>query len=262
MNQNTVHRLPLLLLVGLALVGPARLASGSAFRVTPIRVDFSGSASSTLLTLINESDTDLRFQISAFNWTQNARGEMHLEPTEDIVFFPALVSLKPAEERKVRIGRTTSAGPVEKTYRVFFEELPPLEKPAQPQGSQVRILTKIGVPIFIAPTAPAPSGEITDFALKDAKLSFQVKNTGNVHFIAQSVRVSGLDEAGKPLLEKQREGWYLLSGDARTYDLDIPREECSRIRKVRIEVETDQALKPGNPVLKAEFDVTPPACGK
>src|SRR5713226_9619743 len=121
----------------------------SAFKVTPVRVTFS-APSSTLLTLRNESDQTLRFQVTSFAWSQDASGAVQLAPTEDIVFFPALLTLKPGEERKVRVAATVAAKDVERTYRIFFEELPPLERPEN-SGAQVRILTKMGIPIFVIP---------------------------------------------------------------------------------------------------------------
>src|SRR6266513_6406857 len=135
--------------VVLGLVLQAGTLAASAFQVTPVRVTFSGP-SSTLLTLKNESDQPLRFQISSFVWSQDPKGAMQLGPTEDIVFFPALLSLNPGEERKVRVAATVAATDVEKTYRIFFEELPPLVKPEN-AGAQVRILTKMGIPIFVSP---------------------------------------------------------------------------------------------------------------
>src|SRR5216684_4497892 len=90
------------------------------------------------------------FQVTSFAWSQDASGAVQLAPTEDIVFFPALLTLKPGEERKVRVAATVAAKDVERTYRIFFEELPPLERP-QNLGAQVRILTKMGIPIFVAP---------------------------------------------------------------------------------------------------------------
>src|SRR5438132_13311632 len=111
----------------LGLVLQAGNIAGSAFKVTPVRVTFSGP-SSTLLTLRNESDQPLRFQISSFTWSQDARGSVQLSPTDDIVFFPALLTLNAGEEWKVRVAATGAATDGEKADRIFFEELPPLEK--------------------------------------------------------------------------------------------------------------------------------------
>ena len=116
-------------MTGIGLVfAPAHSLRASAFHVTPIRIDFDRTTTSAVMTLVNESTEELRFQISVASWQQDKQGQMQLTPTDDIVFFPALLSLKPGEERKVRVGRTVTPSDVEKTYRISFEELPPLQK--------------------------------------------------------------------------------------------------------------------------------------
>lgn len=248
------------LLCGLAL--PAHTALASSFRVTPIRVDLSSRVSSSLMTLTNDSPGELRFQISAFEWSQTeGTGEMNLTPTKDVVFFPALLTVKPGEERKVRVGATVKSGDVEKTYRIFFEELPPLTTPETTTGSEVKIITKLGVPIFVEPLKALVVGEIANASMSAGKLAFDVKNDGNVHFLARSVKVTGLDAAGKPVVEKQREGWYVLRGGTRRYDLEFKPEECRTLKTMRITVETDMATpKPEGAVLTRDFPVPDGFC--
>ena len=248
------------LLCGLAL--PAHTVLASSFRVTPIRVDLNSRASSSLMTLTNESQDELRFQISAFEWSQaEGTGEMNLTPTKDIVFFPALLTVKPGEDRKVRVGTTVKSGDVEKTYRIFFEELPPLTTPETTTGAEVKIITKLGVPIFVEPAKALVVGEINNASMSAGKLAFDVKNDGNVHFLARSVKVIGLDATGKPVVEKQREGWYVLRGGTRRYDLEFKPEECRAVKTVRITVDTDMVTpKPEAALLTRDFPVPDGFC--
>ena len=91
----------------------AAIGTGSAdaatFSVNPTQIFLTGKSGSALLTLRNDSSELLRFQLSAFSWQQSASGELQLGPTKDVVFFPALLSLKPGEERRVRIGSLAPA---------------------------------------------------------------------------------------------------------------------------------------------------------
>ena len=248
------------ILCGLAL--PAHTLLASSFRVTPIRVDLNSRVSSSLMTLTNDSPDELRFQISAFEWSQaEGTGEMNLTPTKDVVFFPALLTVKPGEERKVRVGSTVKSGDVEKTYRIFFEELPPLTTPETTTGSEVKIITKLGVPIFIEPAKSLVVGEIPNASMSAGKLAFDVKNNGNVHFLARSVKVIGLDAAGKAVVEKQREGWYVLRGGSRRYDLEFKPEECRTLKTIRISVDTDMPTpKPEAALLTRDFPVPDGFC--
>jgi fimbrial chaperone protein len=248
------------LLLGLVL-GPARVVEASAFHVNPIRLDFTRTTTSALVTLTNESTEELRFQITAFQWAQDTAGEMKLTPTDDIVFFPSLVNLKAGEERKVRVGSATESGPVEKTYRIFFEELPALKKP-EDRGAQVKIITKMGIPIFIEAQKLQLSATIGDGALKNGKLTFSLVNGGNTHYIVQSIKLAGLDAGGKTVFEKQRDGWYVLAGGQRMYDLDLPPAECAKVKTVRVEAQTDISPKPEEALIKRDLDVAQHTCGK
>ena len=92
-----------LVVLGLT-AGWAQQTSAATFRVSPVQVVFDGARSSDLLTITNQSSEELRFQITAFTWDQKPSGEMELTPTNEIVFFPALLSVAPGQERKVRVG--------------------------------------------------------------------------------------------------------------------------------------------------------------
>lgn len=238
-----------------------RTATASAFRVTPIRVDLNARAATALMTIVNESTEELRFEITGFEWAQaDGTGEMKLAPTKDIVFFPALLSVKAGEERKVRVGTTQTSGPVEKTYRIFFEELPPLQTPSTAGRAEVRIVTKIGVPIFIEPAKTTFKGEVANTKVAVGKLEFDVNNGGNVHFRALAVKVAGQDSKGTTVFEKHREGGYVLSGQSRHYTLELSPAECAGLRSVKVAVDTDGVVPKGDDsTLKQEFAV--PATG-
>ena len=261
MKLKGLTRVALMIGVGLVLA-PAHSVHGSAFHVTPIRVDFDRNTTSTVMTLVNESTDELRFQISVSSWQQNKQGQMQLSPTDDIVFFPALLSLKAGEERKVRVGRTVAPSDVEKTYRISFEELPPLQKAgAAPQGSQVKIITKMSIPIFVVPENRKTAAEIVDTAVRNGKLTFDLKNNGNVHYMAQAVRVIGMGEGSQAVFDRQTQGWYILSGETRTFDMDLKPEECAKLKSIRLEVRTDLSEVPETSTLKKDIDMPSGACG-
>lgn len=219
----------------------AEAVLASAYKVTPIQVLLSAQTSSALLTLANESPDTLRFQLSAFAWNQSRKGEVELSPTEDVVFYPSLLTLKPGEERKVRVGTKAVVGPIEKTYRIFFEELPPIEKEdAAPGASQVRFLTRMGIPIFVKPTSSLVKGGVEAIQLEHGRLSFEVSNVGSVHFAMQKVRVTGSDVSSRQTFEKELAGWYVLAGGSREFTLELSAAECGETKQIQIKVETDR----------------------
>lgn len=233
-------RTPLLILLAVLALGRGAPASASTFTLSRVQVVLTAQAKSQVITVRNVSTERLRFQLDVFAWDQDRRGEMILAPTRDIVFFPPLFALAPGEQRNVRIGTVATPGAAEKTYRLFIEELPPPEG-ARVAPGQVTVRTRLGVPVFLRPTRERISGRVEGLGLREGRVSFGVRNTGNVHFVARTVLITGHGAAGETVLEGALEGWYVLAGGIRVYDLPVPEDKCRAIRAVSVEVRTAEA---------------------
>ena len=230
-----VRAIVMLFAAGAALHIGARDLAAANFSVNPVQIHLSPKVSSGLLTLRNDSNETLRFQLSGFSWDQTSNELIQLTPTSDVIFFPQLLTLGPKEERKIRIGTAAMFGAVERTYRLFVEELPPLEKPGETK-SGVAVLTRVGIPVFMAATTPLSQLEIGDLGLQRGVLGFLVRNTGNTHFMTSKVVVKSLGRAGEVVMERSLTGWYVLGGRSRQYRVDIPPADCSRIASSVVEV--------------------------
>jgi fimbrial chaperone protein len=231
---------------------PARAAT---FKVSPIQIYLSAGRTTELLSVENQSTETMRLQVTAFGWNQSPRGEIELAPTEDVVFFPALLALEPGKERKIRIGVSKPVGTVERTYRVFVEELPPLEKPSEAGNrSEVKVLTRFGVPIFVQPAKLTRGGAIENAKLESGTVKFQVRNTGNAAFSLVSVHTSGAGADGTQTFENQAAGWYVLAGGERVYEIDVPAADCRRTKTISLEAKTERDA------WKASLAVVPEAC--
>ena len=215
-------------------LGQATPVRAASFSVKPTQVFLSASSRSTVVTLRNDSDKPLRFQLSVMAWNQAPSGQMQLAATEDIVFFPALLTLGKGEERKVRVGATTTFGTTEKTYRLFVEELPALEQDGTPGA--VTMLTRMGIPIFLQPAKPTARATLRELAVRNGAITFALYNEGTVHFLPQTIRVRGLGESGALALDHEESGWYVLAGGYRTYEVEIPSADCARIRTITVDI--------------------------
>lgn len=230
--------------------------AAATFKVSPIQIYLYAGKTTELLAVENQSSEPVRLQVTAFGWSQSPRGDIELAPTVDVVFFPALLTLEAGKERKIRIGVSKPAGAVERTYRVFVEELPPLEKPSQAGNrSEVKVLTRFGVPIFVQPAKVTKSGAIENAKLDSGTVKFQVRNTGNAAFSLLSVRISGAGADGKQTFENQAAGWYVLAGGERIYEIAIPPADCRRTKTISLEAKTERDT------WKASVAVAPEACG-
>ena len=219
----------------------AAIGTGSAdaatFSVNPTQIFLTGKSGSALLTLRNDSSELLRFQLSAFSWQQSASGELQLGPTKDVVFFPALLSLKPGEERRVRIGSLAPAGARETTYRIFVEELPPVDSTST--GAAVKMLTKMGIPVFVRPAAEREAATLDGLGLEGGRLRFTIGNEGTVHFVPSQITARANDASGAVVFEHSIPAWYILAGGRRDFEVDVTSPDCARVATYAVVVQRE-----------------------
>jgi fimbrial chaperone protein len=236
METNHLRKKIFLIILLCFFVIPSVAFSGE-FRVTPIRLDFDRGTKTGVITVVNEGGDKLNVQMRAFEWTQNAEGKDQYTETNDIIFFPRIMSLEKSEEKILRAGIKIPATTKEKTYRLFIEEIP---EPKKAEGVNVAIAIRFGVPIFVKPLKEEVKGEIEKVGLSKGVLDAFVKNVGNSHLIINSVDIKGKNAKGEEIFSKELSGWYLLSGVSRRYTTSIPQEVCRALSRLDIEVKTDR----------------------
>jgi fimbrial chaperone protein len=215
----------------------AEVANASTFEVSPVRLTLSEHSANSHLTVRNVSQEPLRFQVSAHAWAQDRAGAVKLSPTQDVVFFPTMLTLKPGETRHIRVSTLAHFGPKEQSYRIFVEELPPI---ASSLSNGIRVLTRFGIPLFLQPTiTPTATPRIHDLNVSGRTFSFALENDGNTHFLTKRVRVQAQTTSGGILLDQELPAWYILAGGGRTYSLDLPAKVCGATQLVVI-VESDK----------------------
>jgi len=219
------------------LLGLADAAAAATYSVNPTRVFLTAQSRSALVTIKNESDQPLRFQLSMTAWSQDPAGGMVLAPSEDVLFFPALLTLEQGEERKIRVAAATSFADIEKTYRLFIEELPSADRPGQ--AGAVQVLTRTGIPIFLQPPSPKVTAALEGLAASACRLSFVFRNTGTAHVLPLALAVTGRDAEGQAVFERDAKIWYVLAGGTRAVDFDLPRPECERVRQIEVKAQLD-----------------------
>jgi fimbrial chaperone protein len=237
-------------LVALLLMPSAALASN--FTVSPTEVNLSSSATSGLVTLRNGGKTVLRFEITVFKWSEDEKGVMKLEPSADVTFFPKLVELPAGTSRNIRVGINAGvARDIEQSFRIFIEELP---DQSAPLANAVALRTKVGIPVFVRPMKPARSALIESVAVAGGKVLTRVKNTGNLHVSVDSVGVKGTGAANAATFSKEGQGWYVLPGATRIFEVPMTAAECKSTNAVNVEVFGH------NTSLKGASQVSPAAC--
>jgi fimbrial chaperone protein len=213
-------------------------ARAATFDVAPIALNLSAKAQSGTLIVTNRSKEPARFHVTAFAWEQAANGDMQLTPSKEIMFFPAMLTLNPQESRNLRVGVNIKPGPVERTFRVFVQELPSLATADQHDSGKVSVLVKMGIPVFIEPNAaPKAIPSLSALSLQKTKVTFNVNNTGNTHFIPLEVKVKAKD-GNRVLATLEADAWYVLAGKKDAYSVTLPTEACLALKSIVVEMKS------------------------
>ena len=150
--------MPSVRVVAIALAASAPLTSSlsyaSTLSVLPISVEVLQPGTTGTLTLRNREARPLNVQVRVFRWRQ-VDGEDKLEPTQDVVASPPIVSVNAGADYVVRLQRIASDSAVgEEAYRTVVDELP---NPNRQRNGSIAIVMRYLVPTyFLSPDASQP----------------------------------------------------------------------------------------------------------
>ncbi|MCX7856442.1 MAG: fimbria/pilus periplasmic chaperone [Deltaproteobacteria bacterium] len=212
------------------------------FDIYPVKIFLDSKNLTDKLTIKNVDTKDLSIQIRVYSWEQDDNGNDIYEETNDIVIFPKIVQLKPSEEKVIRIGCQKSTFEKEGTYRIMVEELPPIKSDIK-HGATVSILLRVSIPVFLSPYYKKRSGNVEIAEIIDNKLVIAVSNTGNTHFIANEVKIRGLNKSGEEIISSRENGWYILPGKRKHFSFGIDHIKARELSKVQVVVRSDEDFK-------------------
>lgn len=232
-----------------ALLLASGLAAAGNFGVSPTRLDFEKGTRSAVIEVSSEDEQKLSFQVKLFEWTQDADGKDVYRDSQDLIWFPQIFALNPREKRIIRIGlKGTAPQPaLEKTYRLFIEEIPPPSAVAS--GAEVKVVLRFGVPLFVAPAVPKRSFAIDSVQVARGKVMVRVRNEGTQSAKFDSVRVQRENN-----LVAEAQGWYILAGTTRTFEVPIDAAKCPPAGTLEAVASTEGAS------LKQSFASSPVLC--
>lgn len=210
--------LPAAALLGALLALPAFAGN---FGVAPTRLDFDKGTRSATVEVSSEDEQKLNFQVRLFEWTQTPEGRDEYRESQDLIWFPQIFTVSPKEKRIVRVG-LKGAGPqpaVEKTYRLFIEEIP--QPSAAASGAEVKVVLRFGVPLFVAPAVPKRAAAIDSVQAAKGKVVVRVRNEGT-----QSVKFESVRVRREASLVAEAQGWYVLAGTTRSFEIPLDPARC------------------------------------
>ncbi len=215
----------------------AQFAFAANFGVSPLSLDLNSQQRSSVVTVSNDDTKPIQLRVHAMRWTQNANGEDQYDPTDDLVFFPKRLEIKPGEKRIIRAG--LPASPIalgEKAYRLFVEELPPVELPSEGQ-TKLSVLLSFALPVFVAPVTGVAKLDIKSAELdRDGNLSVRLGNLG-----ASRARVSRIMAEDGKVASESLSSRYVFPAIEKTITAKLGADAC-RASPKRLKLELDNQL--------------------
>lgn len=195
-------------LIGLLimLLYSASLFAGIKFNPIQLHIqDFKRQKSTTVNIESTGLSTSKIYEINAFKWQQDEKGEDVLIEDTTLLFNPKTFELKPESKQIVRIGFSQPPSDLEKqqSWRVVFKEVTPIQ-----DESTINFLFNFSLPLFAGKVVPP-------------KLSVDLQKVDNLAYLnimnsassfAKITEVIVLDNKNTELL-RQDLALYVLSGN-------------------------------------------------
>jgi fimbrial chaperone protein len=217
-------------LAAFAAVAVVSASMATSIQITPTTIAIAHGDTAGSFTLRNGSSSDAALDVHAFGWHNDARGELQLDPTSDILVFPTHVVIPAGETRRVRVGSRIEAGAAERAYRLIVEQTP-----APGAATGVSILMRFSLPLFIQPRNRTATVTIKTPSIARGDLRVTLANDSGMHVTPQRITATGRDASGAAVWTRDLRPWYLLAGEARGYSETLTSVECRQTSAVDVE---------------------------
>jgi fimbrial chaperone protein len=190
-------------------------AGAGAFSVSPVRIYMQPNERATAVTVVNESDEPVTMQADLFVWRQTPDAEERLEPTDDLVLSPPILTLAPRARQVVRLARLARpALAAQATYRMVLREV--IEARPKEGRQSVQIALAFSIPIFVTPATAARRLACDAVRSGADALRVSCANAGTAY---GQPREFVLKTAGGEPIAARDNGGYILPGSRRSFEL-------------------------------------------
>ena len=201
--------------IGVSIVAAALFCStgteAASLSVSPITVDVVTPATNATVTVRNGESRPLAAQIRVFRWTQ-ADGKDRLDPTEDVVASPPVVTINGGADYVVRLERTTGhdfGG--EEAYRVVVDELP---NPNRQRNGSVALVLRYLLPAFFFSADATQPKLVWSLAHRGGATLLQAANSGDKRIQIVDLK---LGDANQALMVGKGLAGYVLGHSTRSW---------------------------------------------
>lgn len=199
--------------------------NAAAFKVNPLKLSFSPDTKTTSLEVSNTSGGTLTLQVDSKRWSQDSIGKDILDDTNEILFFPKIVTLKADEKRVIRVNyRGDKVNDKEKTFRIFVQELVDRSR----DKNALNFALRFSIPVFVTPRNASASVRISHVETHGDKVSLVVENSGGTYSLIKKIQLTGLDDRQREVFFREEKGWYVLAGSSNVFEMPLTKSECQK----------------------------------
>ena len=208
-------------------------ASAAQFQLSPVRVQLDARQRVDTVVVANNGQRTAAFSKSACTvgaWLPTEAGSWNRATTWSCT--------RCCSRSPPRINRGCAFGVLEPplvgpehAYRVKLQELPGA---AAASGSQLKMLTKISLPVFVDAAATKPHPALVAATLQAGSLEFGVRNDGEGYLPPQPLALE-LRSADASVLDRQAlQGNYVLAGATLPIKARVPSALCAQVASIAV----------------------------
>ena len=219
---------------GLALLAATLAGSvwAGSLSVSPVRVEIASPRTAAAIEIQNTGTQPAQLQVERYRWESSPRGEDKLEPTDDFLVTPPILTLAPGQRQIVRVMFLKPTDPrTEASFRLILQETPL----GDPPPNTVATMLRLNLPVFVTPPGAKPR-LVWSLHTAAGQTWLRVHNEGNAHAFLASAR--GADGAALSAV-----GGYVLPGALREWPLAAPLSRLSYTLREGDEVAAEVAVE-------------------
>ena len=219
--------------VALGLLTLAGLASAAQFALDMTRIHLSAGHAVETMTVTNQEQTPLIFEVAVKRWRQDADGNWQLAPEDGLVVHPLILRIEPGKEGRLRIGSLSPTVSAEAAYRIELTEVP--DRTQQKAGS-VMMRSRVSIPVFVQPPNPKAALALSVDSIDAHTAHLRLRNTGTAYSPPGEATFRVRDAAHKVLHEATVTPNYVLAGAQWPLQAKIPGTVCTRAASVELQL--------------------------
>ena len=207
------------------------ISSIFSYQLSPLSATYdpTGAGSARVYTITNDSDSPIAIEINAYSRNIDLDGN---EYTEDASRYfqiqPQRMIIRPQSSQLVRVQyRGPQTVTREMAYRIISEQIPySLGAQEEESGQMISFLFVYSTSAYVRPSRVVERVEASALVNEEGKLEIRLENTGSVHQMLNSLKVTVAGDGGEYTLSEEEmgsiNGSNLLAGSTLRIVIDVP----------------------------------------